>query len=457
MRFEVNPTDPPKSFALVRNLIGGLRLLLFLPVDSGHFTVSWRQGVVLALLSAALWAGLDRLSLAGGAQFSWYGVQQLAWLALVFTATTLFVLPRARPVRLEERLFTAAAAALPGFVIILFLAVYADLQGPAADTLLGLIFVVLGALWVLRILRRVGEVPAAPALRTAIAAVTATCVAFLYTVQFQPQLFYSPEGDEGGDTGSALDGEELMYRQPALIDAAVARLAPGQAGRAEVYFAGFAGDGTQGVFANEVRCARDALARKYDLTDHSIELVNTDEDDPRAPLATGAGLRRALAGIGSRMNVDEDALVLFLTSHGSEDGELQVSRPGLWLNSLTADGVAEALRASGIKWRVIIVSACYSGAFIEPLADDYTFILTAARADRMSFGCGDDRDLTYFGEAFFRDALPASTSLEQAAHRMQQQVTERERSEHFTPSEPQIFVGERMRAKLNELKFSADR
>ena len=64
------------------------------------------------------------------------------------------------------------------------------------------------------------------------------------------------------------------------------------------------------------------------------------------------------------------------------------------------------LRESGIRWRVIVVSACYAGSFIEPLRDENTDHPDRGGRDRTSFGCSDDNDLTYFGEAFYRDALP---------------------------------------------------
>ncbi len=54
------------------------------------------------------------------------------------------------------------------------------------------------------------------------------------------------------------------------------------------------------------------------------------------------------------------------------------------LRDLTGETLAEALRESGIKWRVIVISACHAGAFIEPLQDENTIVITAARADRSS-------------------------------------------------------------------------
>ena len=43
-------------------------------------------------------------------------------------------------------------------------------------------------------------------------------------------------------------------------------------------------------------------------------------------------------------------------------------------------------------------------------------VITAARADRTSFGCADENDFTYFGRAFFNEALPASGSFFEAFH-----------------------------------------
>lgn len=126
-------------------------------------------------------------------------------------------------------------------------------------------------------------------------------------------------------------------------------------------------------------------------------------------------------------------------------------------NDLYADDLKAALQASGIRWRVLIVSACYSGTFIDPLKDDHTIIFTAARADRTSFGCSDERDLTYFGEALFREALPASSSLLDAFTRTQRIIAKREEEEGLDPSQPQIYIGEQMRTKLAELGFTQSR
>ena len=164
-----------------------------------------------------------------------------------------------------------------------------------------------------------------------------------------------------------------------------------------------------------------------------------------ADLITGA---TTLAGIAARMNLQRDILFLALSSHGSDAPLLSVSNGTVPLEQLSADDLAAALRDAGIRWRVIVISACYAGAFIEPLKDPDTVLITAAAADRTSFGCSDDRDLTYFGEAFYRDALPAAHSLREAFDTAKAAIAAREARERVTPSKPQAYFGTKIEAKL---------
>jgi hypothetical protein len=75
-------------------------------------------------------------------------------------------------------------------------------------------------------------------------------------------------------------------------------------------------------------------------------------------------------------------------------------------------------------------------------------VIAAAAADRTSFGCSNDRDLTYFGEAFYRDALPGSRSLRTAFDTATAAIAARERSEHVDASLPQAYFGGELEAKL---------
>ena len=191
--------------------------------------------------------------------------------------------------------------------------------------------------------------------------------------------------------------EELMYLQAERIDAALDRSpCECRTGR-QLYFVGFAGFGPQKVFADEIALAARRVDERYGIADRRVLLVNDRRDFDRYPLASRTALARTLAGIGARMNRDRDVLFLALSSHGKKD---PLSRGREWraaARQAHRGRTGRILRESQIRWKVLVISACYAGAFIEPLRDPYTVIITAAAPDRTSFGCNDRRALTYFG------------------------------------------------------------
>src|SRR5256886_3084131 len=151
-------------------------------------------------------------------------------------------------------------------------------------------------------------------------------------------------------------------------------------------------------------------------------------------------------------NGERTVCLASVRSQGGRDQKLAVEFPPLQLEALAPATLKEMLDGAGIKWRIIVVSACYSGGFIEPLKDDYTLILTASATDRTSFGCGSESDATYFGDALFQHALRFEDSFVKAFEQAKQRIAERERAENREPSNPQIFVGDEMAAKLPKLE-----
>ncbi|HZF27147.1 MAG TPA: C13 family peptidase [Steroidobacteraceae bacterium] len=431
------------------NCIGGLRLVAFRSVDANQFAPSARQALLFALIAVLLWIGFDRVVADDGAFFSSYGLLEVGWLALVALATFVLFTPTAYGVASLSRSLTACASALPVLTLAALLLDYAA-QDSRLARWVGLIVLAGAAIYLVRAKVRVGGEPRAIALAGSVAVVLITSWAYAATVSVRPQFWYSADepGDDSTDWAAA---EEQMYRQPELIDRALETLAPQDPARIDSYFLGFAGDGDQEVFAREVGFARLALEKRFDLDRHEVILANSPEPKQDALLASSSALRRVLAGLGRKMDIANDVLLLYVTSHGSEDGSVAVSQAGMPFNDLYADDLKAALDAAHIQWRILIISACYSGSFIEPLENEQTIIFTAARADRTSFGCSDERELTYFGEALFRDALPASDSLLDAFARTQAIIAGREKSEGLTPSEPQLYVGARMRSKLKAL------
>ena len=261
------------------------------------------------------------------------------------------------------------------------------------------------------------------------------------------------EPEQAQDTDEETEVEALFYDQPSQILAAVSRVESAPQGAAGVYFVGFAGDGEQGVFRRETLFASQVFAERFGSGPRTVLLVNNVEDRDTYPLASVSGLAHTLKALASRMHVDDDVLALFLTSHGSEDG-LEVENGSLPLSQLAPGDLRHALDDSGIKWRILVVSACYAGVFKDELKTDTTVIITASDATHTSFGCEDDRDLTWFGEAFLKDSLPRSATLEEAFHRAAALVARREDAERQPHSNPEMYVGPLMRRKLGELHLS---
>ena len=249
-----------------------------------------------------------------------------------------------------------------------------------------------------------------------------------------------------------IDAESLLHGEAAGISTAAAALAPQRPGVPDLYLLGFAADATQGLFRREVDLVRSLFDERFGTSDRSLVLVNSEETAFLRPLASASNLGDALAALGERMDPEEDVLFLFLTGHGRSSGRLVVRFPPLPLNDLTPARLAEQLDASGIRFRVIVVSACYAGTFLEPLRGDDTLVITAGSADRRSFGCSDDAEMTDFGPAFFAEALQRDTAFPAAFESVRAAIAARELAQKLTPSNPQIALGPGIAAKLRELE-----
>lgn len=245
--------------------------------------------------------------------------------------------------------------------------------------------------------------------------------------------------------------QELDAGQRARIDAVVAQFPPATSDNPRVFFLGFASFGEERVFAEEIKLAAANVGARFGSTPRTLLLVNDRRDRESFPLATHEALAYSLGALARVMDPERDVLFLALSSHGSSNGMIEVSDVGMEPTGLGPKRLKLLLAQAGIRWRVVVVSACFSGAFIKPLADDQTIVITASRRDRTSFGCSDQRDLTYFGEAFYRDALPFTHTLRDAFQHANTLVREREKQERVKPSQPQSHFGPLLEARLPEL------
>jgi len=200
--------------------------------------------------------------------------------------------------------------------------------------------------------------------------------------------------------------------------------------------------GDQDVFESEAKGAAEIAGRRFGGGAAIVRFNTKTRAD-----ATAETLAATLQSAAKGMNAGRDILLVILTSHGSPAG-VAVKTPGA-AALLTPLDLFTMLDATHVRHRIVIVSACYSGVFIPPLADPDTLVITAADAEHASFGCRDGNTWTYFGDAFFNMALRQTADLPDAFALASVAVRKRETLEHFEPSNPQMAGGENVERMLH--------
>ncbi len=252
-----------------------------------------------------------------------------------------------------------------------------------------------------------------------------------------------------------LDAGRLELAQPALLDTAISRLAVQHDHDAHIFTIGMAGFSAEDVFIKELNGALASLGQVLPIEGRTLRLVNHVSLVNAAPLASLQNFAAAVHGVGKLMNKDRDILLLFMTSHGSPDG-FALLMEGVDRGTLRPDEVAGVLDDEGIKNRIVIVSACYSGIFLKPLMSDDSIVLTASDENSTSFGCSNEREWTYFGDALFNRALRPGVTLQQAFDRAKVMIASLETEGNLPASNPQAYFGSALLEKLRPLYLQAE-
>jgi hypothetical protein len=433
---------------LLQNLVAGAKLALFLPVRASDFRVSAVQFALLVIFNFIFWVATAAARAGFEGEFDTTAITVYLGTVTLVLATALLV---SLVYRAPERLLlfaTALTASDPVF----------DLVGLALPGLGaaagggGAVYVAFLA-WAWLIAMRAAVVCGGwhrPQVYVGAAVVTVMTV-LAFVVLPQVEVWQPPPAEE--EPVEALVDERTFHLQGQLIERHLAAIAPGRTGVAELYFVGFAPDASQDVFLREMRFVKRLFDERFGTEKRSITLASSHTALDELPIASTTNLARALGRVGEAMNADEDVLFLFLTAHGDREHRLSASQPPLQLAQLTPTALARMLQDAGVKWRVIVVSACYAGGFIEPLRDANTIVIAAAAPDRTSFGCEADRDFTYFGEAYFRDALAQTRSFTAAFELAKDLVAKKEAAENLTPSLPQMWVGPAVAERLKNFSY----
>lgn len=234
------------------------------------------------------------------------------------------------------------------------------------------------------------------------------------------------------------------------LDAALAALQPQRKGVVDAYVVAVALD-SDAVFAREAREAGRVLTRRYGAAGRSITLAGPDGRSADLPKGSLTALTLTLARVAELMDPNEDVLVLYTTGHGAPEG-LAYHDGDTGFGLLSPSRLGVVLGELGIKRRILLLSACFSGAFVPFLDSPDTAIITAASADRTSFGCLADNDWTFFGDALINNALRKPQPLASAAAEAEQLISGWEASRNFQPSQPQAAFGAATRAWLSQLE-----
>lgn len=237
-------------------------------------------------------------------------------------------------------------------------------------------------------------------------------------------------------------------QQAALLQKQVAALPPQQKGVTDIYAIGVAGWASEDVFRNELAGALAVTGKALPLRG-IVRLINSPNTATKVPLASRQNFAAAVRAIAGVMDKNEDVLFLFMTSHGLKEGFiLQLPSSAV---RLAPPELAAILDSAEIKYRVVVVSACFSGIFVPPLANDNTIVLTASDAKSPSFGCASGRQWTYFGDALFNRNLKPWTDFGRAYAGARGLIEEWEKRDKLEPSNPQAHLGPGLMFKLAPL------
>ncbi len=437
---------------LGRNILAGTRLSLFMPVRALDFRVSAGDYAmaIAASLFAWLLGGIAREGLEG-----YFNLGSLT-VALAQLPVVLLVCLFAAHMLGRRELTLALALGITATDVLFEIASVLIAWASASDTValwafwLNAVFV----LWALATIVRVQVVFSGWHGRKSWGAVALFTCLLVFFIAFLPrsELWTAWPRENAEAPVEAILHEDIFHRQGELLDLQLDALAAQRDGVEDLYFVGLAPYGQQDTFIRELGVVRRLMDERFDAAGRSVVMSNHPSTLADIPMATATQLRRTLLSLGSNINREEDLVVLFLTTHGSAQHELSFELPPLSLQQLNPTQLSRMLADSGIKWKVIVISACYSGGFIEALRDENTLVVTASDATHTSFGCEASSDFTWFSRAYFDQALRTTRSFIGAFERARVLVAEREQKEGFEPSNPQMHVGGAIRGKLESIE-----
>lgn len=229
-------------------------------------------------------------------------------------------------------------------------------------------------------------------------------------------------------------------------------LQPNRPGVVDVYVVSIGLD-SDPVFGREAGEAAKVISRRYGAVGRTIFLTaGADDKSVGTPQGSPPNLAITLAAVAGKMNLKEDVLILFATTHGDPVAGLAYRDGSNGMGMIAPKRMEVLLDGLGFERRMILLSACFAGVFIPNLTSENSIIVTAASSKRSSFGCAPGNDWTFFGDALINNALRKNQSFEKATDEAVALISKWETDLKLVPSRPQVFVGDKAKIWLEPLE-----
>lgn len=444
---------------LVRNLRAGLRLACFLRVDRLAFRIDLAQAVLLFALSALIDIAGDYLRVAPPREFvlAGAGAELYSGALLAFGAVIVAIAVRQREAALAIVVIVLSALPLVQALHYVPWILARDSDATEAGVLTDYFFLT----WIILLLIRSVAISFSPPptylwLRAILGGLLVATPIWFGDAIYSSQSWWRNAGEStapAASSGLTAGSEAVLAAQTYLLDNALTGLEDERNGETDLYFVGFAPYGRNDAFRENLESAQQAMDARWGTKGRSILLMNSPRTLVTAPFATVTYLRETLDEIGAIINPEEDVVMLYLAAPAVRDGGLAAEQPPLSLVELGPTGLKQLLDDAGIKWRIIVVSACQSGSFVEPLADEHTLVITDAAVGQPTFGCDGRTPAGLFGESFFTHGLGKLGSFDAAFETAKQAMAAREAAAGYAPAAvPQWSMGSEMAAKIKSLR-----
>ena len=443
---------------LSRNLLAGLRLALFMRVDRLRFRFDVAQILLLFLVSAIIDVVGDYLRAAPPREFMIDGAGSELYSAALLLLGTAIIAVLCRQRQLTMSIPVLVLASLPIVQLLHYVPSWVHVGADMLEALL--IFEYVIVTWIVFVLIRCVAVAFSPPpsylwLRAILGGLLLAMPIWFGNFLFANQPWWRGASEEQHPAGDELNAgsEAVLAAQSYILENALDKIADERGGETDLYFVAFAPHGRADAYRADAEAAQHVMDTRWGTDGRSIVLVNNPKTLISAPFATVTNLRETLNEVGGAIDREDDVVMIYLASPTARNNQIAAEQPPLGLVALGPAGLKQLLDDAGIKWRIIVVAACYSGGFVEPLANEHTLVITSSKVDAPSFGCDGRTPPTLFGDAFFQQGLNKAGTLESAFEIAKARVSEREAAAGYTPaSDPQWRLGEQMAQKLKHLR-----